>query len=283
MVHATVEQRTTYVLGHSGSELDRLIEQGRFFGDLTRQLLQAAGLRSGMRVLDLGCGAGDVSFLAAALVGPAGTVVGVDRAPEAVELATGRATAAGLSNVRFLVHDFVDLELAEPVDAIVGRLVLMYQADPAVVLRRLSGFLAPGGVVAIQELDLDGAKSEPVCPSFVTAVRRIDETFRRIGADPRTGLKLGTIFREAGLPAPQMVLGARVEGGADSPIYDQVTQVTRSLLPQMERTGVATAGEVDVETLAERLRAEALALGATLVSPSLIGAWVRKEPAPRSL
>jgi hypothetical protein len=46
----------------------------------------------------------------------------------------------------------------------------------------------------------------------------------------------------------------------------------------MERTGVATAAEIDVETLADRMCAEAVGLNATLVSPSLIGAWSRTHP-----
>jgi hypothetical protein len=73
-----------------------------------------------------------------------------------------------------------------------------------------------------------------------------------------------------------MIQGARVEKGAESEIYEQVAKVTRSLLPFMERTGVATAAEVDATTLAARLRDDALATGATLVAPPLIGAWTRK-------
>jgi hypothetical protein len=190
-------------------------------------------------------------------------------------VATRRATEAGLTNVRFLTQDVADLRLDAPVDALVGRLVLMYFADPAVMLRRLLAWLQPGGIVAFQELDIDGAKSEPRCPVFETAVRRIRETFIRAGSDPRTGLKLGRMFQEAGLPAPQMILGARVETGPDSPIYDQVAQVTRSLLALMERTGIATADEIGIDSLADRVREEALALNATLVSPALVGAWTR--------
>ncbi len=51
--------------------------------------------------------------------------------------------------------------------------------------------------------------------------------------------------------------------------------MTRVMLPLMQRTGIATAEEVGVETLAERIRAEAVALDATLVSPPWIGAWTR--------
>jgi hypothetical protein len=83
------------------------------------------------------------------------------------------------------------------------------------------------------------------------------------------------MFEEAGRPAPQMILHARVERGPDSPIYTLVAQLTRVMLPLMQRTGVATAEEVGVETLAERMRAEAVALDATLVYPALIGAWTR--------
>ncbi|HEX5164642.1 MAG TPA: hypothetical protein VFV93_04535, partial [Thermomicrobiales bacterium] len=69
------------------------------------------------------------------------------------------------------------------------------------------------------------------------------------------------------------LLGARVEHGPESMIYEQVSQVTRSLLPIIEQTGIATAEDVDIETLADRLRHEATALDATLVSPEFIGAW----------
>ena len=78
-------EQNSYVLGHADQELDRLTIQARILEPSTRQLLQEAGLRPGMRVLDIGCGSGDVSFLAASLVGPAGRVVGVDLAAAACE------------------------------------------------------------------------------------------------------------------------------------------------------------------------------------------------------
>jgi ubiquinone/menaquinone biosynthesis C-methylase UbiE len=229
-----------------------------------------------MRVLDVGCGTGDVSFLAASIVGPEGMVIGVDKSPEAINLASQRATAAGLANVQFLTQDLSDLILDEPVDALIGRLVLMYFADPAVALRRLATFLKPGGVVAFHEMDADGAKSEPSCEVFETTVQRIRQTFTRAGVDIRTGLKLRRIFQEAGLPEPPMILNARVEGGLDSASYEVVAQIVRSVLPMMERFGVAKAEEVAIETLAQRLRDEVAACNGVIVLPHLIGAWTRK-------
>lgn len=277
MMQAEVTRSESYVLGHSDQELDRLISQARFFGDLTWQVLNMAGLKPGMRVLDIGCGAGDVSFLAARIVGPEGAVIGVDKSPEAIRLASQRAATAGLANVQFLAGDLSEFVLDDPVDALIGRLVLMYFADPAVLLRRLVGFLKPGGLAVFHELDLTGAKSEPVCDLFETTLRRIKQTFTRAGVDIQAGLKLGRIFQEAGLPAPQMIQGARVESGPDSPVYQQLEQITRTLVPLMERTGVATATEVDIDTLAARIREEAVARNVTMVSPAFIGAWAQRH------
>ena len=80
-----------YALGHARQELERLVDQGRFIGDLSGHMLGLAGLKPGMRVLDVGCGAGDVSFLALSLVGPDATVIGVDR----VVLRDAHAVAGG--------------------------------------------------------------------------------------------------------------------------------------------------------------------------------------------
>ena len=90
------------------------------------------------------------------------------------------------------------------------------------------------------------------------------------------GLKLFSTFRRAGLPSPEMVLGSRVEGGPDSPVYRHLAQTIRSLLPMMERYGVASAEEVMVESFADRLQAEVTAAEAILVMPCLVGAWTRK-------
>ena len=90
------------------------------------------------------------------------------------------------------------------------------------------------------------------------------------------GLKLGRIVQQAGLPAPQTIRHSRVEHGPYSPLYGLVAQNTRQVLPLMQRAGVATPEDVGVETLSERIRAEATALDATLVASGLVGALTRK-------
>src|SRR5262245_876141 len=101
-----MEQKPTeYVVGHSESELERLASQARFYERQTRLLFFDAQLGPGQRVLDFGCGVGDVAFLAAQLVGETGSVVGMDRAPVAVQTATRRAQVLGLRQVKFICGD----------------------------------------------------------------------------------------------------------------------------------------------------------------------------------
>jgi ubiquinone/menaquinone biosynthesis C-methylase UbiE len=93
--------QTESILGHSEREIRRLIHQAGILRPTTERLLRGAGIRHGMRVLDLGCGAGDVALLAAELVGASGTVVGVDCSPEVIEVARDRARTAGSRNVHY--------------------------------------------------------------------------------------------------------------------------------------------------------------------------------------
>jgi SAM-dependent methyltransferase len=266
----------SYVLGHSERELDRLSLQGRMFAPFTQQVFREAGLAPGMHVLDVGCGSGDVAFLAAEFVGPRGSVVGVDRAPAAVERAKHRAQKLGIANVEFVEGDPVLMRGEEGFDAMVGRLILMYYHDPVDALRKLLGHLRPGGVVAFQEGDLTSCKSLPLSPTYEGCIDWIIQTLKRSGARTQLGLELHQIFLSAGLPPPSLRLDASVGAGPESPAYELVAEVARSLLPAMEKFDVATPAEVRVDTLADRLREEVTAGGGVVVAPSLIGAWTRK-------
>jgi hypothetical protein len=72
-----------------------------------------------------------------------------------------------------------------------------------------------------------------------------------------------------------MIAAGRVEGGSDSAVYEQLAAILERLLPVLERSGLATAAEIGIETLAHRLREEAVALQQCIVFPTLIGAWCR--------
>lgn len=266
-----------YAPGYSEEERQRLIEQAGFFGGFTERLLVDAGIGPGMRVLDVGCGVGDVSLLVASLVRPEGAVLGVDSNPLALGHARERVSAMGLTDVDFVEGDIRDLAFDEPFDAAVGRLVLMYLADPAATLRRIAALLRPGGIIAFQELTLtESGLTYPEAPLLQRTGTLINETFRRAGTEMEMGLKLYPAFIAAGLPAPAMRAERPIGGGPDFPGYRWMAQITRSILPLMEQLGVANAEDIDVETLVERLREEVVGSGGVVAMPTLMGAWARK-------
>ena len=92
--------------------------------------------------------------MAAGLVGPDGSVVGVDRSPEALARARLRAEQRGLAQVQFVEGDIHDPAPGGPFDAIVERLALMWVPDPAAVLGQQATVLRPGGLVVPIELGI---------------------------------------------------------------------------------------------------------------------------------
>ena len=119
-----MSRTTDYVLGHSDFEIERLQIQAAALADITRRLIRECNIQPGMRVLDIGCGAGDVSMLLAEAVGPSGLVVAIDREARAIETTRSRAEAAGHRNIEAVVATDDDIPVARPFDAALGRNVL---------------------------------------------------------------------------------------------------------------------------------------------------------------
>lgn len=230
-----------------------------------------------MRVLDLGSGAGHVALLASRLVGPEGSVVGVERDPEAVESARERIRAAGATNVELVVGDVQRVDGVEgEFDAVVGRLILMYLSDPVAALRRAVERLRPDGIVAMHEADLAYDWAMPHTPLWEQVRGWFLQTLASAGVEDRMGLRLYRCFIAAGLPAPEMTLESVVAGGPEAPAWGWANLI-RGVIPLMERLGVATSAEVQPDTLADRLLAQLTAEDGIVVGPPMIGAWSRKR------
>jgi ubiquinone/menaquinone biosynthesis C-methylase UbiE len=152
-----------------------------------------------------------VSLLVAERVGPTGEVVGVDTNDRVLQLARARVSANGATQVRFVQTDLRDFPVDALFDAVVGRFVLMYLADPADVVRRVAqpprAYVRPGGVVAFQEFQFEFTPlaSAPV-PLFDQFRSWGNAVFRRAGVETGMGLRLRQIFLDAELPAPSLHL-----------------------------------------------------------------------------
>src|SRR5260370_12520324 len=121
---------TSYVFGHPDEESKRLLSQSRLYNSCTRRFLEQAGISAGMKVLDVGSGAGDVTFLAGELVGPRGLVVGVEHDLTMLETARARACAAGLTQVSFVAGAFLHDALSTDFCAGVVRDILFHLIAP---------------------------------------------------------------------------------------------------------------------------------------------------------
>ncbi|MBM7789413.1 class I SAM-dependent methyltransferase [Tenggerimyces flavus] len=262
-----------YFTTYQQVEEDRLLAQGRVLDPLTRRLFASAGLSRGMRVLDLGSGVGNVSRLAAEFVGPEGRVVGVDRDPEAVERAARLAASAGFGNLEFRVGSVEALTTEDgEFDAVVGRGVFMYLADPVLALRRAAGLVRSGGLVCVQEPDMTYTWSTVDGPTWRQLRSWIVETFETLEVDQRMGPSLFATFHAAGLPDPELVMESAVGGGERAVAFGWANVATAAL-PLMERLGIATAAEVDQDTLTDRLLAEVHAEQGIVIGPCMYGAW----------
>jgi SAM-dependent methyltransferase len=270
-----------YPFQSSEDERQRLITQAELVAPLTERLFKKAGITSGMSVLDIGSGSGDVALLAARFVGSEGTVVGVDRDPAQVAFATQRVKAAGLANVRFMTGDYREIKLNPPADAIIGRLVLMYATDPLDALRCALLNLRAGGVITLQEsvIDYDGpVLIEPPDCLAAKAVEWFRAGFRHTGVQPRMGMRLFGLMRAAGLePSTDIGMLVPIKQGPKGPLFSILASVVRSQIPAILASGVATEAEIDIETLEQRLIADAPANGVVgYFNSGHVGVWAKK-------
>ena len=259
------------------------MRQSDILSEATERLLRKAGLGPGMRVLDIGSGAGDVAFLARKLVGDSGEIIGTDRDEEQVAFANRRAQSHGYGNVGFVKSDFPDLVLDRPVDAIIGRLVLIFAKDPAAAIARVSRNLRSGGVVAFLESNFAfdaPVLVEPRNSLAGQAVRWISAGLEHAGVQPYLGLRLFSIMKQAGLePTPQFESTLNIGQGPQGHLFPYLVDLVRSAMDHIIASGAATRDEIDIDTLEQRLVADAPAAGVVgTISSGVVGITAWKAP-----
>lgn len=203
----TKDQAGSYAFGqfqHNEAELNRLKTQAAAAQALEQAILTQAGLRPGMKVLDLACGPGIVSCLLARMVGE-GEVLGLDLSPELIKEAEAAAGHHGLANLSFRQGNVYGLELEDAsFDFIYARFLFQHLEQPQKALVEARRVLKPGGILAIADVDDGWLCLHPEPAAFRSFTSRAAELQSRTGGDRLVGRKLGSYLSEAGFEQVQV-------------------------------------------------------------------------------
>lgn len=200
-----VEDEKAYVLGTGDDELVRLGFQHRLWIEHTAALWERAGFGPGSTIVDLGCGPGYATTDLAQLVGQHGKVIAVDESAKFLSVLRSRLAQPGWGrplNVQAVHSDAHSLNLpAEIADGVYARWVLCFVKNPLEVVRRASGLLRSGGVLAVQDyfnyrFALALAPRSRIMEQVVEAT---EKSWRAQGGDPDICGRLPAIMESCGL------------------------------------------------------------------------------------
>jgi SAM-dependent methyltransferase len=180
----------------------------RWYGDVTRQMLDLAHIHPGQRILDIAAGAGEPAVSAAERVGPSGYVLATDISEGIVELALQVARERGLKQVDTRAMDGEKLDLPDgSFDAVLCRLGLMYMPHPVAALREWRRALSVGGRVAVVVYSTPDRNSWGAMPASI--IRRRAQLPPPVPGQPGPfslggpGVLEG-VFRQAGFADPEV-------------------------------------------------------------------------------
>jgi SAM-dependent methyltransferase len=267
---------TAYVMGHTDHERRRLSLQASVINPLTDSFLRRAGISAGMRVLEFGCGVGEVSLIAARLVGPQGSVHSLDIDAVALDIARDRIQSAGHGHVTFEQTDIYAHCPAQLYDAVIGRHILIHTSDPLEILRTAVSLIHVGGVIAFQEFDLSRPMTGyPEMPLASQLFRLLCDFFTRVRPCAGMGTQLPHLLVKAGLTTPDARAESIFGGGAHKLFFDWFAETYRSVQPAMLSLGM-TLPSVPVDEIADLMCKESEELGAFMPGPLMVGAFARK-------
>lgn len=266
-----------YVFGAGEGEIARLLDSAVTRRPAAEHLLDRVGDLTGRAVLDVGCGPLGVLDLLAERVGPAGTVVGVDREPAMVAAARRVLDDRGIAGVRVLCGDIAALPLPDAsFDLVHERLVLVNLAEAPRAVAEMVRVTRPGGWVALQEFDHVSLLCQPPHPAWDTLMAAWHRVRADAGMDVTVGRHLHGLLRGADL----VDVGVDVQASVRRPRH--AGHVLPIYLAELHRARMTTTGALTVEELdgaVADLRTHLADPGTSVVNPMLFQAWGRRTPA----
>lgn len=243
--------------------------------DFTYRLLMDAGIKRGFRILDVGCDSGDVTLLAASIVGEDGEVIGIDSNEAALYAARNTAFERQIKNVKFIKADIENLsQNIGQFDAIVGRRVLMYLSNAVDGIKSLLPFLNKNGLIVFQESDSIGSDGNVDLPLHTQVQSWIWETVEKEGGNIHIGSNLYSVFKQAGLAIDQVraeVVLQTPETGSD------LAWVVKMMLPRIIKLGTISQDEINIDSLEDRLHTELKNANTVFVRDMAFGIWGKRQ------
>jgi len=261
-----------YALASGAAAVERLFVLHSIYSPAGRRLLLQAGLKPGMHVADFGCGVGAVTRMIGEMVGPTGSVTGVDVSAEQTQQASVICKQASLRNVKFHTADACATGLPRhSFDLVYCRFLLLHLPDPAGCLREMHDLLKPGGILVVEDGDLASATSVPP-----TALNAFADLFSRLGPVRGVNYSLANnlyhMVKDAGFVDPRIEIhqpaGCRDHNGV------LLTSSVAEAGPAFVSAGLITRRELDL-TLAE-MAAAANNPDVLVLSPRMSVVWAQK-------
>ncbi|WP_419801483.1 class I SAM-dependent methyltransferase [Mucilaginibacter sp.] len=245
--------------------------------DITRKLIEIADIRPGSKVLDLGCGDGNVTFLLSDYIGADGIVVGIDSNENAIDRAKKKSKELGLSNIYFYVVDLTkDVKIKHfNFDAIIVRRVLMYLPNPQKTIATAIELLVPGGLFLVQENNISstpiGLKSLPLHRKVNNLIKK---TLEKENVNFNIGFELNTILINTGLNVETAWAEAVLSTVNQQTSWAFLAHVMKERM--LVHKVINNVSELELETLGERLTKERMENNTTFITDLVFCAVARK-------
>jgi len=263
------EQEQEYELGTDAVEDARLGFQHQVWAGPTTAAWERAGFGPGDALLDVGCGPGYGTMDLARLVGPTGSLLGVDVSRRFLDHLEGRARTAGVRHVRTQLAHAETMDVGEGwADGAFARWVLCFSPDPAAVVRHVARALKPGGrFLALDYMRYDTFTISPQNAVIDKVIGVITDTFRGDAAEPDVGRVLPRLMLDAGLELREVQPLVRIARPGTA-LWEWPGSFFRSYLPRLEAQGTLTPDEhrAFTEAWAERSADPA----AFLLTPAIV-------------
>jgi SAM-dependent methyltransferase len=177
-----------------------LLAQAKSYEPQANWLLDQIGIRSGGRVLDVGCGPIGILNLLSERVGPQGSVAGIEREARFVSMGQAEIARRRLQNVEILEGDALATGLPkESFDLVHERLVMINVSARESFLAEMLSLLRPGGTIALEDVDNVSWLCDPPHPSWDVLFSAFRTVFQASGGDGFIGRRLPVLLREAGV------------------------------------------------------------------------------------